>query len=70
LWKLQKRGKRPFFSASLNDLILSFASLGDGDSNALILPAKRMKKKKGKEQVETVEHAILFVQFCMFTNFV
>lgn len=25
-------------------------SLGDGDSNALILPAKRMKKRKGKEQ--------------------
>ncbi|ESW06878.1 hypothetical protein PHAVU_010G084200 [Phaseolus vulgaris] len=25
-------------------------SLGDGDSNAFILPAKRMKKKKGKEQ--------------------
>ncbi|TKY63743.1 ATP-dependent RNA helicase kurz [Spatholobus suberectus] len=25
-------------------------SLGDGDSNALILPAKRMRKRKGKEQ--------------------
>lgn len=53
-----------FFNSSLNDLdVYLLASLGDGGSNALILPAKRMKKRKGKEQVETVEHAILFIQF-------
>ncbi|XP_014523036.1 ATP-dependent RNA helicase DEAH13 [Vigna radiata var. radiata] len=36
---------------SSGDIIeINSQSLGDGGSNALILPAKRMKKRKGKEQ--------------------
>jgi len=67
LWKLQTEANHLFFNASLNDLhVYLLASLGDGDSNAFILPAKRMKKKKGKEQVETLELNMLF---CLF-NFV
>ena len=43
-------------------------SLGDGgDSNALILPAKRVKKRKGKNQVRAVAQCYFFcVQFACF----
>ena len=49
----------------LNDPCFFFwgGSLGDADSNTLILPTKRMRKRKGKEQVGIVEHVYLFIQF-------
>lgn len=44
-------------------LAFFLGSLGNSDSNALILPAKRVRKRKGKEQVGTIKHVYLFIQF-------
>lgn len=54
-------------------LIISFffeVSYGDGDSNALILPTKKMKKRKEMEQVGIVWTWLCVLSICMFTHFV